>query len=239
MDHTFENYKMETFLFKERTARVIYPNCEGNGRLIWKAEYWNAFPDFEIEMLNRGYFWCNLEHATRWAPDEETAISAEFIKFVANKLEIEPKCIPVGMSCGGLQVLRLAELYPDLVSVLYLDAPVVNILSMVGLGEAEFNPDHWRELVSTYGFSKSTVVNFRKSPIDAMNVLIEHDIPIIMLYGNADNTVIYEENGKALEDYYLEHGGTMKVISRSMCAHHPHGLKDPRPIINFIETHIR
>jgi hypothetical protein len=89
--------------------------------------------------------------------------------------------------------------------------------------------------VATYGVSKSTIVNFRKSPIDYMEPLIEHNIPVIMLFGNADNVVIYEENGKVLEDYYKEHNGTIKVIAKSMCGHHPHGLEDPTLIIEFVE----
>ncbi len=43
--------------------------------------------------------------------------------------------------------------------------------------------------------------------------------------------------GKVLEDYYKENGGIIKVISRSMCGHHPHGLDDPTIIVNFIEEH--
>ena len=70
-----------------------------------------------------------------------------------------------------------------------------------------------------------------------MEPLIENAIPIIMLYGNADNIVIYEENGKVLEDYYKSHGGIIKVISKSMCQHHPHGLENPEPIIEFIERY--
>ena len=68
-----------------------------------------------------------------------------------------------------------------------------------------------------------------------MAPLIQNNIPIIMLYGNADNIVVYEENGKVLEEYYKEHGGTIKVIAKSMCEHHPHGLEDVTPIVEFVE----
>ena len=124
--------------------------------------------------------------------------------------------------------------------MLYLDAPVLNILSMVGLGECkeECITSFWREIVATYGVSKSTIVNFRKSPIDNMEPLIQNNIPVIMLYGNADNTVIYEENGKVLEEYYKENDGILKVIPKSMCRHHPHGLDDPAPIIEFVEKFV-
>ncbi len=238
----WNGFKIEEFIFAERKARLVYPDCEKNGKLLLKTEYWDAFPNLEIECLKRGYCLCNIEHYTRWGASEEIDIMADFVRHVAKKLGFKEKCIPVGMSCGGLQGTLLAEKYPELVSVLYLDAPVLNILSMANLGECPVTAASalfWRELVATYGFSRSTIVNFRKSPIDNMAPLIENNIPIIMLYGNMDNVVVYEENGKVLENYYKENGGIMKVIPRSMCEHHPHGLDDPTPIINFIEEHAR
>lgn len=76
----------------------------------------------------------------------------------------------------------LPELYPELTAVLYLDASVLNILSMAGLGECkdEAVAGFWREIVATYGVSKSTIVNFRKSPIDNMAPLIENNVPVIV-----------------------------------------------------------
>ena len=236
----WNGFEEKVFLYEGRNAKIIYPSCEANGKLILKTEYLDAFPGFEIAMLNRGYTLCFVSHPTRWAPDSETHIMASFVKDVAEELNIPAKCIVVGLSCGGLQGARLAELHPELVSVLYLDAPVLNILSMAGLGECnkESVPQFWRELVATYGFSHSTVVNFRKSPIDNMQPLIDHNIPVIMLYGNADDCVVYEENGKVLEDFYRENGGDIKRISRSMAGHHPHGLTDPTPIIEFVESRL-
>lgn len=236
----WNDFQDENFIFQDREAKIVYPTRELNGKLILKTEYLHAFPSFEIAMLKKGYTLCFISHQSRWAPDNEIHIIADFVKHVTSRLNLESKAILVGMSCGGLQAARLAEMYPELVSVMYLDAPVLNILSMAGLGEcrSEELPSFWRELVSTYGFSRSTIVNFRNSPIDNMYPLIEHNIPVIMLYGNADNLVIYEENGKVLENFYRENGGDIQVICRSMGGHHPHGLPDPTPIVSFVESRI-
>ena len=133
-----------------------------------------------------------------------------------------------------------SELHPELISVLYIDAPVLNLISQAGLGAKPFEPDGitWTELVQTYGFTTSSIVNFRKSPIDNMDVLIKNNIPIIMLYGDADDVVIYEENGQVLEDYYRENGGDICVIRKPGCGHHPHSLEDPTPIIEYVEAHL-
>lgn len=34
---------------------------------------------------------------------------------------------------------------------------------------------------------------------------------------------------------FEEHSGTIKVIAKSMCEHHPHGLEDVTPIVEFVE----
>ena len=233
-------FKSKTFVFQDRQAYIVYPSCPANGKLLLKTEYFTAFPHFEVAMLKKGYTLCFLSHPNRWAPDSETHITAEFVRYVAEELGFAPKCIPVGMSCGGLQALRLAQLHPELISVLYIDAPVVNILSLAGLGASTCNDtsSFWKEIQDAHGVNRSTIVNFRKSPIDAMDKLIENNIPIIMLYGDADTVVLYGENGKVLEDYYRENGGDLKVICKPGCGHHPHSLEDPTPIIEFVEAHL-
>ncbi len=237
----FENFKTKELIFSERKAVIIYPTGEPNGKMILKTEYLTAFPNFDVAMLERGYHLIHVFQRTRWASDEELDIQAAFVRYCAKELGCSERCILEGMSCGGLQAAKFAEKYPSLTAVLYLDAPVLNILSMCGLGECTSSavPQFWREIVATYGVSRSTIINFRQSPIDNMEPLIENNIPVIMLYGNADDVVIYEENGKVLEKFYQEKGGTLKVICRSMMGHHPHGLDDPSPIIEFVEANYR
>lgn len=237
----WNEFESKKFTFAERAAVIVYPNGVPNGKMVLKLEYLDAFPGFDIAMLNRGYYLIFLSHRNRWASEEETRITADFVRYCATLLGADSSCILEGMSCGGLQAARFAQLYPELAAVLYLDNPVLNILSMAGLGacKEEDVKYFWREIVATYGVNQSTIINFRQSPIDHMQVLIEHNIPVIMLYGNADTLVIYEENGKVLEDYYKDNGGDMKVICRSMGKHHPHGLQDSTPIIAFVESKIK
>ena len=233
-------FESKYFFFEGRDAMIIYPSCPSNGKLMLKTQYMSAFPYFEVEMLRRGYTLCYLSHPTRWGPDSEIHVTAAFVRHVAAELGIEPKCIVIGMSCGGLQAVRLATMYPELISVLFLDAPVMNLLSLAGLGAStcQSNPIFWNEMVKTYGFTRSSIISFRKSPIDNMGPLIENNIPIIMLYGDADDVVLYEENGQILEEYYREHGGDLKVMRMEGRGHHPHSLQDPTPIIEYVEAHL-
>lgn len=233
----WNDFKSKEFMYEGRNAIIVYPKVKPNGRMILKAEYLNAFPKFDIAMLEKGYYLIHIFHRNRWAPDEEINIMADFVRFCTNELHAEKRCVLEGMSAGGMQAMRFAQMYPELTAVLYLDAPVMNLLSLLNYGEgkAEKTEERWRELVSAYGFNRSTVLHFRKNPIDNMQILLSNNIPIIMLYGNQDTTVVYEENGKVLEEFYKENNGNICVIEKSMCGHHPHGLENPTPIIDFVE----
>lgn len=233
----WNGFKVKEFIFEERVAKIICPEGIPNGKMVLKTEYLDAFPAFDIEMLKRGYHLIHIYHRNRWASDEETDIMARFVHLCARQLSADKRCIIEGMSCGGLQGARFAEEYPELCAVLYLDNPVLNILSLWGLGECtdESVPSFRREIANTYNLDNSTIINFRKSPIDKMEKLLENKIPVLLIYGNADQVVLYRENGKVLEDYYKENGGNIKVICRSMAKHHPHGLDDPTPIVEFVE----
>lgn len=236
----WNNFESKEFRFKERDAVIVYPKCKPNGRMLLKTEYLSAFPEFDIAMLEKGYHLIHIYQRNRWAPAIEIDNMAEFVRYCAKELGTSERCVLEGMSCGGLQATIFAERYPELAAVLYLDAPVLNLLSMAGFGgKTKVLDTFWHEVEDAYGVNPSTMVNFRQSPIDNMKPLIDNNIPIIMLYGNADDVVVYSENGRVLEKYYKENGGTICTIGRSMSGHHPHGLSDPQIIIDFVEKHYR
>ena len=71
------------------------------------------------------------------------------------------------------------------------------------------------------------------------DVLIENNIPVIMVYGAEDKTVIYEENGKLLEDAF-DGTGLLTAIAVGCRGHHPHGMidtEDNEKIADWIVEH--
>ena len=52
--------------------------------------------------------------------------------------------------------------------------------------------------------------------------------------GEADTTVPFAENTAILEKRYRELGATIEVILKPGVDHHPHSLKEPAPIVNFL-----
>lgn len=237
----YNGFERLDFKFEDREAILVLPE-EGKkcGKWLLKTEYFTAFPNFELEMVKRGWCLAYIKNITRWCLDEDLDLKARFADFLSKEFGLYKKCVPVGMSCGGLIGSKFAAKYPEYVSCLYLDAPVLNLLSCpAGLGVANHEHDFMTEYYNATGMTLSQLLSYREHPIDKMHILLENNIPIMLVVGDSDPVVPYHENGAVLEKFYKENGGTIEVIIKPGCEHHPHGLEDPTPIIEFIEENYR
>ena len=229
----FENIEFE---FENHRAILVKPNNKPNGKWAFKTEYFGAFPSLETELLNRGWHVAYIKNDNRWALDADLERKVRFIEFISKEFQLEQKCAMVGMSCGGLYAARLSILAPHLVSVLYLDAPVLNLLSCpCALGDAEVSL--FDEYHKVTGMTISQMICYRESPIDKLDVLIKNNIPVFLVAGDCDEVVPYHENGEVLEKYYKDNNGDIEVCIKHGCKHHPHGLENPDIIADFIERH--
>jgi alpha-beta hydrolase superfamily lysophospholipase len=59
-------------------------------------------------------------------------------------------------------------------------------------------------------------------------------LPILCVCGDADTIVPMKENILIVQDRYLRLGGPIRLIVKPGNGHHPHSLKDPTPIVDFI-----
>ena len=215
MEAQWNGYRAEEFSFCGRKAIAVLPH-EGRKTGDWalKTEYWGAFPNAELALLERGFTLAFLQNRTRFATKEECAEKANFCPFVSERYGLREKCALVGMSCGGAHALTFAGLYPEKAACLYLDAPVVSYLSYPGrFGDPECESVWENEFVLAY--------------------------PVFLVYGTQDATVPYEENGRLLEEAYEGYPGLLTVLPCALRGHHPHGLADPAPIADFIEAACR
>lgn len=230
----FEEYEKVEFEFDGLPAKVVKPKVKPNGKWAVKTEYFGSFPALELELLNRGWHIAYNQNNNRWAEQADLERKGRFIEYVSREFNLNSKCGIVGISCGGMYGVKLAALYPELISVLYLDAPVMNLLSCpAGLGVAEV--EFFEEYKGFTGRTLSEMLSYREHPIDKMSVLLENNIPIILVAGDSDKTVPFCENGALLEKYYKENGGTIEVHVKKDCDHHPHGLEEPKIIADFME----
>lgn len=227
------------FFFEEREAVLVFPETTNeNKNWVLKTEYFEDFPDLQIEMVNNGWHLAYIKNVTRWCIDEDLDLKKRFAEYLHKEFGLYEKCIPIGMSCGGLIASKLAARHPECVSALYLDAPVMNLLSCpAAVGRVGMPAHMLPELTAATGMTLSDLLSYREHPIDKMHILLENAIPICMVYGDSDVIVPYHENGAILEKYYREHGGEIVTFGKAGCGHHPHGLEDNTPIVEFMKKH--
>ncbi len=236
MEYTKADYygrEMLEFELSGRNAKLVLPEAPAKGKpWLIKTEYFWAFSEFERDMLERGWAVAYIENATRWHKDSDDEAKHELNLFVQKEFGLSKKCLPVGLSCGGLQAVYYAAKYPEDVAGLYLDAPVMNLLSCPG-GFGASKGNFSEEFIAATGLTPITLLSYRNHPLDHFDELARGNIPVFLVCGDSDQTVPYEENGKLLFDYYTERGLDIKLIVKENCDHHPHGLTDRTPLIDW------
>lgn len=238
LESVWNGFKTLDFVLGGRKAKLVLPEkCNEGKNWLLKTEYFGAFPQFELDMLARGWHLAYIENETRWHVSSDDEAKEELCRYLASEFGLAAKCVPVGMSCGGLQAVYFAAKYPHRVAALYLDAPVLNLLSCpCSAGIAKEDDGMYQEMVRCTGLTRSKLLNYRNHPIDNIAPILENRIPIMLVCGAKDQTVPYEENGKVLYERVTAAGGRIERIVKPECDHHPHSLEDTTPIIRFVEA---
>jgi pimeloyl-ACP methyl ester carboxylesterase len=159
------------------------------------------------------------------------ALFGQFYAHVVVNYHLAQRVVLEGFSRGGLYAFNFAATHPSRVAALYLDAPVLDIRSWPGRNRAS---KEWAECLEAYGLTEETLVQFRGNPLDRIVPVAKAGVPIIAVCGDADQTVPFAENTGLLEKRFRELGGTIQVILKPGGDHHPHSLKDPTPIVDFL-----
>lgn len=231
-------FKRIDFEFEDRRAIIVFPaDANKTGKWLLKTEYFDAFQELELEFVRLGYHLAYLSNMNRWGRDEDQDAKARFRDYLAENFGLDSKCVPVGMSCGGLHAIKLAARHPNAVRALYLDAPVVNLLSCPFGLTRPTRVDARQEALDALGLTMSQMIAYREHPLDKLGALIQARIPAALVYGDADESVIFEENGQYIADAYKDSGVPFLLIRKRGCDHHPHGpLERAGDVINFIES---
>ena len=231
----WNGYELGKKDFDGREVLVVYPKTP-NGKWALKTEYFGAFPEVELSLLELGYHIFHVKNTTRWHRWEDTEARAALAKYVHEEMGLSEKCVIVGMSCGGMQGIYFGAKYPQYVSCMYLDAPVVNLLSCpAGLGKG--HNGFMEEFEKNKGMSFLELLSYREHPLDYIPQLVENKIPVILVAGDSDSVVPFDENGRLLYDAYKQKGCTIELIIKKGADHHPHSLEDNTPILEFIKKY--
>ena len=236
----YRGYERYDFEVDGCPAIVVAPKAPAPGKpWIWRAEFFDAFPETDLALLARGFYLAYISVGNTFGCPDALAHWDVFYRELTGKYGLAKKATLEGLSRGGLYVFNWAAANPDKVSCIYGDNAVCDFKSWPGgKGNSAGSPPDWQKLIQDYHFaSEEQALLYKKNPIDNLRPLAWAKIPLFLLCGGADQVVPYAENGAIVKERYEKLGGPVTVMIKEGMGHHPHGLTDPEPIVRFILEH--
>ena len=234
----WEGYERTDFVLNGHPGHLIHPTepLPGNP-WVWRAEFFGAFDTVDRELIAKGWHIAYYKLSNMYGCPEAVEKMKRFHDAAVAAFGLHPKADIFGFSRGGLYSVNYTAKFPQDISVLYLDAPVLDIRSWPGgLGDGKGAEKEWADCLRWYHLTEEEARSFDHNPLDRIPELIAANIPIMLVAGGADTAVPYHENGMILHKEYTMRGGTIRTIVKPDCEHHPHSLEDPTPVVEMIEA---
>jgi pimeloyl-ACP methyl ester carboxylesterase len=230
------------FVVDGRKCLLVQPRTAAAGKpWIWRTEFFGHEPQADVALLGRGFHVAYMDVQNMYGAPVAIAHMEKFHAFLTSEFGLSSKPVLEGFSRGGLFAFNFAAKYPDQVSAIYADAPVCDFKSWPGgKGNGKGSPADWERLKAVYGFAADDeAFAFKGNPVDVLAPLAKAGIPLLHVCGDADDVVPLEENTRLIEQRYKAIGGPIELIIKPGVGHHPHNLKDPAPIVEFVVKHAK
>jgi len=236
ISNTWNGFEIIEFKFDGVDAKIVFPNESNKARnWIWRTQFWGHEPQTDIALLNKGFHVVYVDVVDLYGNKVAINRLNSFYAFLIKNFGLNKKTVLEGMSRGGLDAYNWASENTDKVFCIYADAPVCDIKSWPGgLGKGEGSKNDWLKCLQAYGLTELTVKEFKDIPINNCVKLAKAKIPLITVCGDVDTVVPIDENTYKLAAVYKAAGGEIELIIKKGVGHHPHSLKDPIPIVDFI-----
>lgn len=231
----FHGYPLLKFQQGSRPAMIVRPIRPAKGLpWVWRARFFGHEPQTDLAMLERGFHVAYIDVPNLFGNDEAVNVWNHYYAFL-RKAGLSPKPVLEGMSRGGLIVYRWAAQNPEKVAAIYADAPVCDIKSWPGgKGTGTGSDRNWPACLKAYGLTDAQADDFTGNPVDQLAPIAKANIPLLHVVGQADQVVPVAENTDSIEKRYQALGGSIQVIRKEGVGHHPHSLKNPAPIVEFM-----
>jgi len=238
---SFHGFAQFEFQVQDARCRVVTPKNAAPGKpWIWRARFWGHQPQLDIALLKRGWHVAYCEVGNLFGNPKAVARWDQFYQHLTTQHNFNKQPVLEGMSRGGLIIYNWAKANPTKVLCIYGDAPVCDIKSWPGgKGKGKGHARTWRACLAAYKLNEKQAAAFRGNPIDGLEPLAKAGVSLIHVVGDADKVVPVAENTAIIEERYKKLGGHIKVIHKPGVGHHPHSLKDPAPLLEFIEQAAR
>lgn len=230
------------------TAKVLCPEKPGSGKTwVLAPSLYNLdsmpvanITRTELELVKRGFHVVTFGLGNCFGSPDSIAKWDAVYKEMTEKYGLSKRVVLMGLSREGLSIARWAAANKGKVSCLYMDKAVCDFKSWPGgkIGVGKGSANDWASLLKLYNFkSEAEAMAYDQNPVDLAPKLAADNVAIIYLTGIKDDVVPFADNGAKMQQQYEKLGGAFKLIRREEEGHHPHGLSDPTPVVDFIQYH--
>ena len=232
----WNGYKMIDSTLNGVKFKIVFPKkANSNKDWIWRARFWGHEPQTDLALLDQGFHLVYIEVGGLFGNEKAMKIWDSFYEFVTNNYQLNPKVVLEGMSRGGLIIFNWGNRNAEKVACIYADAPVCDFKSWpAGKGKGEGSAGAWESCLKIYGFSEEVALQYNGNPINHMESIASYKVPILCVVGDMDTVVPVSENTTLLQKRLNSLGWDLTLIHKPEVGHHPHSLKDPKPIVDFI-----
>ena len=242
--HDFDRYD---FSLDGMGVIVVCPKKSLPGKpWIWTADLADVgsmptelYAKTGIALLDKGFYLAAMGIGNNFGSPDSLKHWDVFYKEMTETYKFPKKPGMYGLSRQGLSIHRWAAANTDKVSALYFDKAVCDFKSWPGgKGKGIGSLEDWKSLIKVYHFTnEAEALAYKQNPIDLVKPIVDAKIPVLHVAGDKDTSVPYEENAAIIKQQMEALYGDIMVIIKPGDGHHPHGLADPKPIVDFFLSH--
>ena len=192
---------------------VVEPEKPLTGRpWAWRGEFFGAYPNADIELLRNGWHLAYMKVPDLFGSPRAMRKWEKFYEVLVQKHGLSPRPGLIGLSRGALYGMAWAAEHPDRTLAVYLDNGVCDFKSWPGgrpkgLGTGAGSPQEWEKLLRAFDFQNDReAIAYEGNPVDRLKPLVEARIPILLVYGDSDQTVPHRENSELIYQRYKDAG---------------------------------
>ena len=234
---SFYGYDCVDFDLKGHSCKIVKPKRVAiNHPWIWRARFWGHEPQADIVLLERGFCLVYCDVSELFGNDKAVRIWNEFYSRMINA-GLSRKVALEGMSRGAIYVYAWAVENPDKVACVYVDNPVLDLMSWPGsqYRTSAASKNEWEIFKKDFQYtSDEEALKFRGSPMYKVEQIVRGRYPMLIVCADEDEDVPPSENTIPFEQKVRAFHGNITVIHKPGFKHHPHSLPDPTPIADFI-----
>lgn len=236
----WNGFRRYDFQVDDRPVLVVVPETPAPGvPWVWHGEFFGHKPAPDIALLKRGFHIVYMSVPDMLGSPQAVSHWNAFYKELTSQYHFSARPALVGLSRGGLYCYNWAIANPQHVACIYADAAVCDFKSWPGgKGKGKGSPRDWKLVLERYGFKDDAeAMAYTRNPVDQLAPLAKAKVPLLHVYGDADDVVPWDENTGLIAERYRVLKGEITLIAKPGIGHHPHGLPDSTPIVDFIVQH--